>query len=76
MHSLGQQMPCLLVEGDGIAHRYYPHRLIACCQTPTEGWFRQPGGQGMVCQDRRRCSRLQRFQRTTVKDEPSPPPQH
>src|SRR6266851_8390035 len=29
MHSLGQQIPCLLVEGDGIAHRYYPHRLIA-----------------------------------------------
>src|SRR6266404_1374587 len=62
-------MPCLLVEGDGIAHGYHPHGLIACRETPVEGRFRKPSSQGMVCQYRRRCSsRLQRFQRTAMKD--------
>src|SRR6266699_1454075 len=71
MQLRGQQVPCLFVEGDGIAHGYHPHRLIACCQTEAEDRFRKPRSQGVVCQDRRRCSRrLQHLHRTAVKDGP------
>ncbi len=69
LQALGHQMPCLLVEGDGAAHGYHPHGLFACRETPVEGRFRKPRSQGMVGQFRRRCSRrLQRLQRTAVKD--------
>src|SRR6266704_3073826 len=51
-HRLGQQVPCLFVEGDGIAHGYQPQGLIARGETPAEGWFRKPRSQGMVCQYR------------------------
>src|SRR6266568_5986689 len=62
-------MLCLLVEGDGIAHGYQPHGLIACGETPAEGWFRKPRSQGMVCQYRCRCPRrLQHFHGTAMKD--------
>ena len=69
MHSLSHKMLCLLVEGEGIAHGYQPHGLIACGDTPVEGWFCKSRSQGMVGQLRRRCCRrLQRLQRTAMKD--------
>src|SRR5579875_3473672 len=62
-------MPCLLVEGDGIAYGYHPHRFITCGETEAKGWFRKPGGQGMVGQYRcRRCRRLQYLHGTAMKD--------
>src|SRR5205085_6827964 len=71
LQALGQQMPCLLVEGDGAADGYHPHGLFACRETPAEGRFRKSRSQGMIGQFRRRCRhRLQRFQRTAVKDGP------
>src|SRR5690348_13341864 len=64
-------MPRLLVAGDGIAHGYQPHRLIACGDTPVEGWFCKSLSQGMVGQfRRRRRRRLQRLQRTSMKNVP------
>src|SRR5216110_1585058 len=71
MQVLVHQMPCLFVEGDGIAYGCHLHRLIARCETPVEGRFHQPRSQGMLCQFRRwRFLCLQHMQRTAVKDGP------
>src|SRR6266566_5227735 len=62
-------MLCLLIEGEGIAHGKHPHGLIACGDTPVEGWFCKSRSQGMIGQlRRRRRRRLQRLQRTAMKD--------
>src|SRR5579884_1707542 len=69
MHSRSQAMLRLLVEGEGITHSKHPHRLIACYQTPVEGWSRKPRRQGLVGQfRRRRHRRLQCLQRTAMED--------
>src|SRR5579885_83201 len=69
LHRLGEQMLCLFIEGDGIAHGYHPYRLIACRHAPAEGWFHKPRRQSMERQDRGRGPRrLPHVHGTAMKD--------